>query len=108
MERSSRNWKIDRKKDGPRDVDEDMISDNTICVEACLYVWVLFVHSHDFIGEFTTSYRELSRGQNQFNVYEVRHDMGVVCCFSALLPYEDLVTPIEMILIFSLQTTGFL
>uniref|UniRef100_A0A8C5ADI4 Copine family member IX n=1 Tax=Gadus morhua TaxID=8049 RepID=A0A8C5ADI4_GADMO len=28
--------------------------------------------SHDFIGEFTTSYRELSRGQNQFNVYEVR------------------------------------
>uniref|UniRef100_A0A8C7YG52 Copine family member IX n=1 Tax=Oryzias sinensis TaxID=183150 RepID=A0A8C7YG52_9TELE len=26
---------------------------------------------HDFIGEFTTSYRELSRGQNQFNVYEV-------------------------------------
>ncbi|XP_014888301.1 copine-9-like [Poecilia latipinna] len=27
--------------------------------------------SHDFIGEFTTSYRELSRGQNQFNVYEV-------------------------------------
>uniref|UniRef100_A0A4W6D9Q6 Copine family member 9 n=1 Tax=Lates calcarifer TaxID=8187 RepID=A0A4W6D9Q6_LATCA len=32
--------------------------------------------SHDFIGEFTTSYRELSRGQNQFNVYEVRHDHG--------------------------------
>uniref|UniRef100_A0A667WR11 Copine family member 9 n=1 Tax=Myripristis murdjan TaxID=586833 RepID=A0A667WR11_9TELE len=28
-------------------------------------------HSHDFIGEFTTSYRELSRGQSQFNVYEV-------------------------------------
>ncbi|KAM3872626.1 copine-9 isoform 2-T2 [Diretmus argenteus] len=27
--------------------------------------------SHDFIGEFTTSYRELSRGQNQFSVYEV-------------------------------------
>uniref|UniRef100_A0A8C1CBS5 Copine family member IX n=1 Tax=Cyprinus carpio carpio TaxID=630221 RepID=A0A8C1CBS5_CYPCA len=26
---------------------------------------------HDFIGEFTTSYRELSRGQSQFNVYEV-------------------------------------
>ncbi|XP_022056589.2 LOW QUALITY PROTEIN: copine-9-like [Acanthochromis polyacanthus] len=25
----------------------------------------------DFIGEFTTSYRELSRGQSQFNVYEV-------------------------------------
>ncbi|XP_041713067.1 copine-8-like isoform X1 [Coregonus clupeaformis] len=27
--------------------------------------------SHDFIGEFTTSYRDLSRGQSQFNVYEV-------------------------------------
>ncbi|KAJ3586138.1 hypothetical protein NHX12_012539 [Muraenolepis orangiensis] len=27
--------------------------------------------SHDFIGEFTTSYRELSRGQNQFNIYQV-------------------------------------
>ncbi|XP_073425771.1 copine-9 [Dendrobates tinctorius] len=27
--------------------------------------------SHDFIGEFTTSYRELSRGENQFSVYEV-------------------------------------
>ncbi|XP_037981202.1 copine-5-like isoform X6 [Motacilla alba alba] len=27
--------------------------------------------SHDFIGEFTTSYRELSRGQSHFNVYEV-------------------------------------
>ncbi|KAI5617795.1 copine-8 [Silurus asotus] len=27
--------------------------------------------SHDFIGEFCTSYRELSRGQSQFNVYEV-------------------------------------
>ncbi|XP_062852539.1 copine-8 [Trichomycterus rosablanca] len=26
---------------------------------------------HDFIGEFSTSYRELSRGQSQFNVYEV-------------------------------------
>ncbi|MEQ2315282.1 hypothetical protein AMECASPLE_020668, partial [Ameca splendens] len=29
--------------------------------------------SHDFIGEFTTSYRELSRGQSQFNVYEVKY-----------------------------------
>ncbi|XP_045699073.1 copine-5 isoform X2 [Phyllostomus hastatus] len=26
---------------------------------------------HDFIGEFTTSYRELARGQSQFNIYEV-------------------------------------
>lgn len=32
---------------------------------------VVLFHSHDFIGEFTTSYRELSRGQSQFNVYEV-------------------------------------
>lgn len=33
----------------------------------------VFVHapSHDFIGDFTTSYRELARGQSQFNVYEV-------------------------------------
>ncbi|XP_029548967.1 copine-9 isoform X1 [Salmo trutta] len=30
-----------------------------------------YSHSHDFIGEFTTSYREFSRGQSQFNVYEV-------------------------------------
>lgn len=28
--------------------------------------------SHDFIGEFTTSFRELARGQSHFNVYEVR------------------------------------
>ncbi|XP_015234577.1 PREDICTED: copine-8-like isoform X1 [Cyprinodon variegatus] len=27
--------------------------------------------SHDFIGEFTTSYKELCRGQSQLNVYEV-------------------------------------
>ncbi|NXT16827.1 CPNE5 protein, partial [Prunella fulvescens] len=27
--------------------------------------------SHDFIGEFTTSYRELAQGQSHFNVYEV-------------------------------------
>uniref|UniRef100_A0A8B9Z9A5 Copine 5 n=1 Tax=Anas platyrhynchos TaxID=8839 RepID=A0A8B9Z9A5_ANAPL len=32
--------------------------------------------SHDFIGEFTTSYRELARGQSQFNVYEVRRGTG--------------------------------
>lgn len=36
------------------------------------YVPFSFNFSHDFIGEFTTSYRELSRGQSQFNVYEVR------------------------------------
>lgn len=28
--------------------------------------------SHDFIGEFTTSYRELAQGQSHLNVYEVR------------------------------------
>lgn len=31
----------------------------------------LFSSSHDFIGEFTTSYKELCRGQGQSNVYEV-------------------------------------
>ena len=35
-------------------------------------MYFLLNYSHDFIGEFTTSYRELSRGQSQFNVYEVR------------------------------------
>lgn len=40
----------------------------------CLF---LLISSHDFIGEFTTSYRELSRGQSQFNVYEV----GSVCMY---------------------------
>uniref|UniRef100_A0A2K6KCK4 Copine 8 n=1 Tax=Rhinopithecus bieti TaxID=61621 RepID=A0A2K6KCK4_RHIBE len=43
--------------------------DRTIKVE--VYDWDRD-GSHDFIGEFTTSYRELSRGQSQFNVYEVR------------------------------------
>uniref|UniRef100_A0AAZ3SIJ8 C2 domain-containing protein n=1 Tax=Oncorhynchus tshawytscha TaxID=74940 RepID=A0AAZ3SIJ8_ONCTS len=33
--------------------------------------------SHDFIGEFTTSYRDLSRGQSQFNVYEVIQQAAV-------------------------------
>ncbi|ERE83546.1 copine-9-like protein [Cricetulus griseus] len=42
--------------------------DRTIKVE--VYDWDRD-GSHDFIGEFTTSYRELSRGQSQFNVYEV-------------------------------------
>lgn len=27
--------------------------------------------SHDFIGEFSTSYREMSRSQSQFHIYEV-------------------------------------
>uniref|UniRef100_A0A8D0L895 C2 domain-containing protein n=1 Tax=Sphenodon punctatus TaxID=8508 RepID=A0A8D0L895_SPHPU len=42
--------------------------DRTIKVE--VYDWDRD-GSHDFIGEFTTSYRELGRGQSQFNVYEV-------------------------------------
>lgn len=67
-------------EEGDMKKDKDM----TIYVHAPLCVWVLFVCSHDFIGEFTTSYRELSRGQNQFNVYEVRNDLGVVCCFLLL------------------------
>lgn len=37
-----------------------------------------FSCSHDFIGEFTTSYRELARGQSQFNIYEVRLSRGGV------------------------------
>uniref|UniRef100_A0A096MFT6 Copine-8 n=1 Tax=Poecilia formosa TaxID=48698 RepID=A0A096MFT6_POEFO len=43
--------------------------DRTVKVD--VYDWDRDGSSHDFIGEFTTSYRELSRGQNQFNVYEV-------------------------------------
>ncbi|XP_042259864.1 copine-8 isoform X1 [Thunnus maccoyii] len=43
--------------------------DRTIKVE--VYDWDRDGSSHDFIGEFSTSYRELSRGQSQFNVYEV-------------------------------------
>uniref|UniRef100_A0A673I9W5 Copine-8-like n=1 Tax=Sinocyclocheilus rhinocerous TaxID=307959 RepID=A0A673I9W5_9TELE len=42
--------------------------DRTIKVE--VYDWDRD-GSHDFIGEFSTSYRELSRGQSQFNMYEV-------------------------------------
>lgn len=39
----------------------------------CCFSAFLPSHSHDFIGDFTTSYRELARGQSQFNVYEVSH-----------------------------------
>ncbi|GAB1300812.1 Copine-5 [Apodemus speciosus] len=42
--------------------------DRTIKVE--VYDWDRD-GSHDFIGEFTTSYRELARGQSQFNIYEM-------------------------------------
>lgn len=36
--------------------------------------------SHDFIGDFTTSYRELARGQSQFNVYEVSNSRLFFFC----------------------------
>lgn len=36
--------------------------------------FITFLSSHDFIGEFTTSYKELCRGQSQLNVYEVSAD----------------------------------
>uniref|UniRef100_A0A7N8XTM1 Copine Va n=1 Tax=Mastacembelus armatus TaxID=205130 RepID=A0A7N8XTM1_9TELE len=45
--------------------------DRTIKVE--VYDWDRD-GSHDFIGEFTTSYKELCRGQSQLNVYEVSGD----------------------------------
>uniref|UniRef100_A0A3B3ZZM6 C2 domain-containing protein n=1 Tax=Periophthalmus magnuspinnatus TaxID=409849 RepID=A0A3B3ZZM6_9GOBI len=51
--------------------------DRTIKVE--VYDWDRD-GSHDFIGDFTTSYRELARGQSQFNVYEV-NEMFLFCCF---------------------------
>lgn len=109
MERSGRHWQIDRQRDVQRDVDtdKDTTSDNTICVEAHLYVWVFFVHSHDFIGEFTTSYRELSRGQNQFNVYEVRHDRSGLLFLSTFDLWRlynsvwacfDIITPVDWFL----------
>uniref|UniRef100_A0A671LG39 Copine VIII n=1 Tax=Sinocyclocheilus anshuiensis TaxID=1608454 RepID=A0A671LG39_9TELE len=34
--------------------------------------------SHDYIGEFSTSYRELSKGHSQFTVWEVRLYIGSV------------------------------
>uniref|UniRef100_A0A3P8NEA4 C2 domain-containing protein n=1 Tax=Astatotilapia calliptera TaxID=8154 RepID=A0A3P8NEA4_ASTCA len=47
--------------------------DRTIKVE--VYDWDRD-GSHDFIGEFTTSFKELCRGQNQLNVYEVINLLG--------------------------------
>uniref|UniRef100_A0A3B3CYL8 Copine VIII n=1 Tax=Oryzias melastigma TaxID=30732 RepID=A0A3B3CYL8_ORYME len=32
---------------------------------------------HDFIGEFSTSYREMSRSQSQFHIYEVTHSFPI-------------------------------
>uniref|UniRef100_A0AAY4BFC9 C2 domain-containing protein n=1 Tax=Denticeps clupeoides TaxID=299321 RepID=A0AAY4BFC9_9TELE len=49
--------------------------DRTIKVE--VYDWDRD-GSHDFIGEFTTSFKDLSRGQSQFNVYEVRTEVNLL------------------------------
>ncbi|KAJ3585900.1 hypothetical protein NHX12_012308 [Muraenolepis orangiensis] len=48
----------------------------TIChktevVKNTLNPMTIKVEVHDFIGEFTTSYKDLCRGQSQLNVYEV-------------------------------------
>lgn len=37
--------------------------------------------SHDFIGEFSTSYREMSRSQSQFHIYEVPWTSLCFCLF---------------------------
>uniref|UniRef100_A0A7N9AMP9 Copine Va n=1 Tax=Mastacembelus armatus TaxID=205130 RepID=A0A7N9AMP9_9TELE len=52
--------------------------DRTIKVE--VYDWDRD-GSHDFIGEFTTSYKELCRGQSQLNVYEVSGDKDSQYCY---------------------------
>uniref|UniRef100_A0A674NBS0 Copine family member 9 n=1 Tax=Takifugu rubripes TaxID=31033 RepID=A0A674NBS0_TAKRU len=52
----------------------DIATMQFLFVICCYLSWIYYgirTSDHDFIGEFTTSYRELSRGQNQFNVYEV-------------------------------------
>uniref|UniRef100_A0A670YLC5 C2 domain-containing protein n=1 Tax=Pseudonaja textilis TaxID=8673 RepID=A0A670YLC5_PSETE len=60
--------------------------DRTIKVE--VYDWDRD-GSHDFIGEFTTSYRELARGQSQFNVYELAPKSMNSLLFLLLLPPLD-------------------
>ncbi|KAI4791855.1 hypothetical protein KUCAC02_033758, partial [Chaenocephalus aceratus] len=67
--------------------------DRTIKVE--VYDWDRD-GSHDFIGEFSTSYRELSRGQSQFNVINLKKkgkkkkylNSGTVTLLSFLLDIE--------------------
>lgn len=54
-----------------------------ICLVICTWYLFCFPCSHDFIGDFTTSYRELARGQSQFNVYEVSDSS--VCTVSVQL-----------------------
>uniref|UniRef100_A0AAX7TJN5 C2 domain-containing protein n=1 Tax=Astatotilapia calliptera TaxID=8154 RepID=A0AAX7TJN5_ASTCA len=77
--------------------------------------------SHDFIGEFSTSYRELSRGQSQFNVYEVVNpkkkgkkkkylNSGTVTLLSFLVDTEEIsefgLNLLVILKILSLSTTG--
>uniref|UniRef100_A0A3B4XFY8 Copine 8 n=1 Tax=Seriola lalandi dorsalis TaxID=1841481 RepID=A0A3B4XFY8_SERLL len=69
--------------------------DRTIKVE--VYDWDRD-GSHDFIGEFSTSYRELSRGQSQFNVYEV--GLFVCECLSAC----ELACTCVCMLLYSIQS----
>uniref|UniRef100_A0A3P9CQB6 Copine Vb n=1 Tax=Maylandia zebra TaxID=106582 RepID=A0A3P9CQB6_9CICH len=45
--------------------------------------------NHDFIGDFTTSYRELARGQSQFNVYEVIPAFSPFTCVSRGNPSQS-------------------
>lgn len=66
---TDRHGVIGRRKNGDGDDIQGTRARRCVCVCVCV---LPSAHSHDFIGEFTTSYRELSRGQNQFNVYEVR------------------------------------
>ncbi|KAF7254511.1 Copine-5 [Varanus komodoensis] len=52
--------------------------------------------SHDFIGEFTTSYRELARGQSQFNVYELESGLSqldlIILCPAIWHQQEEILT----------------
>uniref|UniRef100_A0A7N8X0W5 Copine Va n=1 Tax=Mastacembelus armatus TaxID=205130 RepID=A0A7N8X0W5_9TELE len=63
--------------------------DRTIKVE--VYDWDRD-GSHDFIGEFTTSYKELCRGQSQLNVYEVSGDKDSQYCYLLRFPAALLLT----------------
>uniref|UniRef100_A0A671YT20 Copine 8 n=1 Tax=Sparus aurata TaxID=8175 RepID=A0A671YT20_SPAAU len=74
--------------------------DRTIKVE--VYDWDRD-GSHDFIGEFSTSYRELSRGQSQFNVYEVSL---CVTLLSFLVDIEHNIIPTSSDCVFPLSQTG--
>uniref|UniRef100_A0AAX7UN70 C2 domain-containing protein n=1 Tax=Astatotilapia calliptera TaxID=8154 RepID=A0AAX7UN70_ASTCA len=66
--------------------------------------------SHDFIGEFSTSYRELSRGQSQFNVYEVSFSCMCYHLQVTLLSFLEIsefgLNLLVILKILSLSTTG--